>query len=129
VHAGTFEYTSRDVHIGAVSQLGDLEMLGYNMLQWLCGKLLWEDTDDPEYIFFKKKGFISNIHLLMLQYFPNSEPLAVLSQYIQHVACLGFERMPGYAYCRQLLKQGIEDFGCVDDGKLVFGDIPLAGVI
>jgi vaccinia related kinase len=103
-------------------------MLGYNMLQWLCGKLPWEDTNNPEYIHFQKNGFMSNIPVLMLRCFPDSEPPAVLSQYLQHVASLGFETMPDYAYCRTLLRQGIEDSGCVNDGKLVFGDSPLAGV-
>jgi hypothetical protein len=65
----------------------------------------------------------------MLQCFPDSESPAVLSQYLQHVASLGFETTPDYAYCRKLLMQGTEDSGCVDDGKLVFGDSPLAGVI
>jgi hypothetical protein len=53
----------------------------------------------------------------------------VLSQYLQHVASLGFETAPGYAYCRKLLLQGLCDSGCVDDGKLVLRDSPLAGVI
>lgn len=72
---------------------------------------------------------MSSIPLLMFWGFPNSEPPAVLSQYLQHVARLGFETILGYTYCRKLLRQGIEDSGCVDDGKLVFGDSPLAGVI
>ncbi|PNF16722.1 hypothetical protein B7P43_G00858 [Cryptotermes secundus] len=129
VHAGSLEYTSRDAHVGAFSQRGDLEMLGYNMLQWLCGKLPWEDTDDPECIHFQKTGFMCNIPLLVLRCFPDSEPPAVLSQYLQHVASLGFETAPDYAYCRKLLRQGIEDSGCVDDGKLVFGNSLLAGII
>jgi vaccinia related kinase len=33
VHSGTIEYCSRDAHIGAFSRRGDLEILGYNMLQ------------------------------------------------------------------------------------------------
>jgi vaccinia related kinase len=81
-------------------------MLGYNILQWLCGKLEWEDTDDTEYTHFQKNGFTSNIPVLMLQCFPASEPPAVLSQYLQHVASLGFETTPDYAYCRKLLRQG-----------------------
>jgi hypothetical protein len=72
---------------------------------------------------------MSNIPLLMLRCFPDSEPPAVLSQYLQHVASLGFETAPGYAYCRKLLMEGMENSGCVDDGKLVLRDSPLAGVI
>jgi hypothetical protein len=78
---------------------------------------------------FSKKGFMSCIPLLMLCCFPDSEPPAVLSQYIEHVASLGFETTPNYDHCRELLRQGIKDCGCVYDGKLVFGDIRLAGVV
>jgi vaccinia related kinase len=126
-HSGTIEYCSRDAHVGAFSRRGDLESLGYNMLQWLCGKLPWEDSDDPECIYFQKKGFMSCIPLLMLRSFLDSEPPAVLSQYFEHVASLGFETTPNYDYCRELLRQGIEGCGCVDDRKLVFGDSRLAG--
>jgi hypothetical protein len=45
---------------------------------------------------------------------------AVLSQYLKYVSSLGFETKPDYTFCRDLLRQGIEDSGYVDDGKLVF---------
>ena len=31
------------LYIAAPSRRGDLEILGYCLLQWLCGKLPWED--------------------------------------------------------------------------------------
>ncbi|KFQ31864.1 Serine/threonine-protein kinase VRK2, partial [Mesitornis unicolor] len=48
-HNGTIEFTSIDAHKGvAPSRRGDLEILGYCMLQWLCGKLPWEQNlKDP----------------------------------------------------------------------------------
>jgi hypothetical protein len=72
---------------------------------------------------------MSCIPLLMLRCFPDSEPPAVLSQYFEHVASLGFKTKPNYDHCRELLRQGINDCGCVDDGKLVFGVSQLAGVV
>ena len=45
------------------------------------------------------------------------------------MAGLGFETKPCYTYCRNLLRQGIEDSGYVDDGKLVFGTSPLTRII
>ena len=45
----------------------------------------------------------------------------VLSQYLKYVCSLGFETKPDYRYCQDLLRQGIEESGYVDDGKLVFG--------
>ncbi|MBN3304799.1 VRK2 kinase, partial [Amia calva] len=44
-HNGTIEYTSIDAHKGlAPSRRTDLEILGYCMLHWMCGKLPWEHT-------------------------------------------------------------------------------------
>jgi vaccinia related kinase len=124
-HTGTLEYVSRDAHTGAFSRRGDLESLGYNMLEWLCGELPWQEIDDPESNHDQKKSFMSNIPLLMRQCFHNSEPPAMLTEYLKYVASLNFESKPNYAYCRNLLKQGVQDSGCVDDGKLVFDESPL----
>jgi hypothetical protein len=52
-----------------------------------------------------------------------------LIQYLKYVASLGFETGPCYTHCRELLRRSIEDSGCVDDGKLVFGASPLTGMI
>uniref|UniRef100_H0XEK3 non-specific serine/threonine protein kinase n=1 Tax=Otolemur garnettii TaxID=30611 RepID=H0XEK3_OTOGA len=42
-HNGTIEFTSLDAHKGvALSRRSDVEILGYCMLRWLCGKLPWE---------------------------------------------------------------------------------------
>jgi vaccinia related kinase len=121
VHTGALKYLSRDAHVGAFSRRGDLETLGYNMLQWLCGMLPWEEKGDPQYNYYQKKSFMFNIHLLIRQCFLNAEPPAILIQYFEYVDSLDFESEPNYTYCRNLLKQGVEDSGCVDDGKLVFG--------
>nr|CAD7421855.1 unnamed protein product [Timema poppensis] len=75
-HDGTLEFTSRDAHHGAHSRRGDLETLGYNLLQWLCGRLPWEDAAtivDPEYVHLQKKTFMNNIPQLMRRCFPHSE--------------------------------------------------------
>ncbi len=39
-HNGTLKYTSRDNHKGVESRRGDLEILGYNMIEWSGGILL-----------------------------------------------------------------------------------------
>jgi vaccinia related kinase len=124
-HAGTIEYASRDAHIGAFSRRGDLETLGYNMLQWLGGTLPWSNIEVAEDNHSQKDRYMSNIPLLMNSCFVNSEPPAMLIQYFKYVASLRFESKPSYAHCRNLLKQGVENSGCVDDGKLVFGESPL----
>jgi vaccinia related kinase len=105
-HTGTLEYVSRDAHTGAISRCGDLESLGYNMLECLCGELPWQEIDDPECNHDQKKSFMSSIPLLMRQCFHNSEPPTMLNEYLKYVASLNFESKPNYAYCRNLLKQG-----------------------
>ena len=128
-HAGTLDYVSRDAHIGAFSRRGDLETLGYNMIEWVSGVLPWGDEENLEYIHFLKNILMSNIPLFMRQCFPNSEPPTVLSQFFKYVGSLNFETKPNYAYCRNLLKKGVEDSGYVDDGMLVFGDSLLTKII
>ena len=70
-HNGTIEFTSRDAHIGANSRRGDFEILGYNLLQWLCSRLPWEDKlTDCEYVAGQKNKFMANIPLLIQTCFP-----------------------------------------------------------
>ena len=43
----------------APSRRGDLEILGYCMLQWLCKKLPWEKKlDDKEYVMKEKEKYV-----------------------------------------------------------------------
>jgi vaccinia related kinase len=125
-HTGTLRYLSRDAHVGTFSRRGDLESLGYNMLQWLCGTLPWQDKQVSQYNYYQKKNFMFNMKLLIRRCFPTSEPPGMLIQYLEYVANLDFETEPNYAYCRNLLKQAIEDSGSVDDGRFVFGEGPFA---
>lgn len=50
---------------------GDFEILGYNMLQWMCGRLPWESNlTDPEYVASQKNKYMSSIPLLISECFP-----------------------------------------------------------
>ena len=60
----------------AHSRRGDLETLGYNLLQWLCGRLPWEEPNgglspaaDPDDIHHKKEYFLKDINLFMRECF------------------------------------------------------------
>lgn len=47
----------------APSRRGDLEILGYCMLQWVCGKLPWENNlTNPTYVAECKEGCVSQWH-------------------------------------------------------------------
>nr|CAD7207418.1 unnamed protein product [Timema douglasi] len=76
VHLLDFGLAIRFAKNGPHSRRGDLETLGYNLLQWLCGRLPWEDAAtivDPEYVHLQKKTFMNNIPQLMRRCFPHSE--------------------------------------------------------
>lgn len=120
-HDGTIEFTSRDAHIGAHSRRGDLEILGYNMLQWLCGHLPWEDNlKDPESVSRQKSMYLSNISSLMKSCFQKKAPPRGIAEYFSYVAGLTFEEEPDYRHCKYILAAAIKAYGFEDDGILVY---------
>ncbi|KAG8238948.1 hypothetical protein J437_LFUL018698 [Ladona fulva] len=125
-HEGTPEFTSRDAHIGAHSRRGDLEILGYNMLQWLCSELPWEgNLSDMEYVHLQKKTFMSNIPAFMWRCFPDTGPPDCIEKYFRYVSSLDFETQPDYSYCRELLRSGMKNETFDNNGKLLFGLMPV----
>ncbi|KAF2365167.1 Protein kinase domain [Trinorchestia longiramus] len=119
-HDGTIEFTSRDAHIGAHSRRGDLEILGYNMTQWLCSQLPWEDNlTDCDYVAKNKRWYMDNVDKLMDKCFPDGTPPGLL-EFLSYVASLTFDEKPDYEKCRDILRAGLVERGYKDDGKLVF---------
>ncbi|KAG5319401.1 VRK1 kinase, partial [Pseudoatta argentina] len=117
-HEGTLEFTSRDAHHGTHSRRGDLETLGYNIIQWLCGKLPWEkDSDEigftmnPEEIHQQKEILLSDLPLFMDKCFPDKKkPPAAIMKYMKCITELEFETKPNYSYLRNLfLRSGSQD--------------------
>lgn len=120
-HDGTIEFTSRDAHIGAHSRRGDMEILGYNLLQWLCCRLPWEDNlKDPEYVSQQKCGFMDNIPLLMSKCFPHGDVPTGITEFLQYVASMKFEDTPDYKRLKRILEKGIQASGFKPDGRLLF---------
>ncbi|XP_031549530.1 serine/threonine-protein kinase VRK1-like [Actinia tenebrosa] len=74
-HDGTVEFASIEAHKGvAPSRRSDLEILGYVMLQWLCGRLPWEDKlSDKEYVKNQKIRYMDNIPQLIKVCLPSGE--------------------------------------------------------
>ncbi|XP_011300000.1 serine/threonine-protein kinase VRK1 [Fopius arisanus] len=109
-HEGTLEFTSRDAHHGTHSRRGDMETLGYNILQWLCGRLPWEreqggmsPTSNPDDIHSQKELFLSDITNFMKVCFPDrKKPPAAITAYMKYIATLDFEAKPNYSYLRSL---------------------------
>lgn len=68
------------IYFSAHSRRGDLETLGYNIIQWLCGKLPWEKdsneiglTIDPEEVHQQKEALLSDLPLFMNKCFPHKK--------------------------------------------------------
>ncbi|KAL1467262.1 hypothetical protein MTO96_005816 [Rhipicephalus appendiculatus] len=71
-HDGTIEFASREARTGAHTRRGAVELLGYNLLQWLCCRLLREDNlKSPKYVSQQKSSLIENFSLLMSKCFPH----------------------------------------------------------
>ncbi|XP_028922050.1 serine/threonine-protein kinase VRK1 isoform X2 [Ornithorhynchus anatinus] len=122
-HDGTLEYTSIDAHKGvAPSRRGDLEILGYCMIQWLSGHLPWEDNlKDPNYVRDSKISYRENIAGLMDKCFPGKNKPDEIAKYLETVKLLGYTEKPLYQRLRDILLQGLRTIGSKDDGKLDFG--------
>ncbi|XP_015111794.1 serine/threonine-protein kinase VRK1 [Diachasma alloeum] len=111
-HEGTLEFTSRDAHHGTHSRRGDMETLGYNILQWLCGKLPWErdqggmsPSSDPDHVHTQKELFLSDITHFMSVCFPDrKKPPAAIKSYMKYISTLDFQAKPNYSYLRSLFK-------------------------
>ncbi|XP_043281198.1 serine/threonine-protein kinase VRK1-like [Venturia canescens] len=111
-HEGTLEFTSRDAHHGTHSRRGDMETLGYNLLQWLCGRLPWEQESGgmapssiPEEVHAQKETLLSDIPLFMRECFPRKKkPPAAITTYMKRIAALDFEEKPDYDNLRNLFR-------------------------
>ncbi|XP_064601190.1 serine/threonine-protein kinase VRK1-like [Liolophura sinensis] len=109
VHDGTIEFTSRDAHRGVVpARRGDLEILGYCLLQWLCSRLPWEDNlEDKDYVSDSKHRYMDNVDLLMKTCFPAGDGPAELKQYLKYVSALKYAEKPDYNKLRKMLRTGL----------------------
>ncbi|XP_046567136.1 serine/threonine-protein kinase VRK1-like [Haliotis rubra] len=104
-------YMSTDGHRGTdQSRRGDLEMLGYCLLQWLCGRLPWEDKpQEKNYVRDSKIKFkediTSNVHSDSLSWMDDSQARGVLMSYFDYVCGLDYEEKPNYGTSKKLLQE------------------------
>ncbi|XP_029453767.1 serine/threonine-protein kinase VRK1 [Rhinatrema bivittatum] len=127
-HDGTLEYTSIDAHKGvAPSRRGDLEILGYCMIQWLSGRLPWEDNlKDANYVRDAKIRFSDEVSSLLDRCFPEKKPEEI-TKYMLAVYELGYSTRPPYSRLRDILLQGLKAIGSKDDGKMDFAQLEMNG--
>ncbi|XP_052055590.1 serine/threonine-protein kinase VRK2 [Apodemus sylvaticus] len=116
-HNGTIEFTSLDAHKGvAPSRRSDLEILGYCMLRWLCGKLPWEtNVEDPVAVQTAKTNLLDELPESVLKWAPSGSSCSELVKYLMYVHNLAYDEKPDYQKLKKILNPG-----GVPSGPLVF---------
>lgn len=117
-HNGTIEYTSRDAHLGVSTMRGDLEILGYNMLQWIIGELPWEKSlKEPKTVQGMKEAFMKNVRTNMQKY--KNVPDA-LTKFFEYINSLKPKDVPDYVKCRHIFETYLKSVGKTRKSKLEF---------
>ncbi|XP_072793811.1 serine/threonine-protein kinase VRK2 isoform X1 [Vicugna pacos] len=102
-HNGTIEFTSLDAHKGvALSRRSDLEILGYCLLRWLCGKLPWErNLKDPVAVQTAKTNLLDELPESVLKWAPSGS--SEVAQYLLCARDLAYDEKPNYQMLRKIL--------------------------
>ncbi|KAM7376768.1 hypothetical protein PAMP_006476 [Pampus punctatissimus] len=121
-HDGTIEFTSIDAHKGAAAcRRSDLEILCYCMIQWLCGRLPWEDKlQDAIYVRDSKIRSQENISEFMTKCFSSQDRPDEMQKFMEEVKALRYQDNPPYEKFRSILQAGLKTIQAKDDSKLEF---------
>ncbi|XP_068183576.1 serine/threonine-protein kinase VRK1-like [Antennarius striatus] len=104
-HNGTVEYTSVDAHKGvAPSRRGDLQILGFCLLHWLCGSLPWGGVlRDPVQVQEAKASLMENLPDSVQQLSADGAGTDELAAFLLYVRSLGYQDKPDYHRLKGLL--------------------------
>ncbi|XP_073905864.1 serine/threonine-protein kinase VRK2 isoform X2 [Castor canadensis] len=107
-HNGTIEFTSLDAHKGvALSRRSDVEILGYCMLRWLCGKLPWErNLQDPVAVQTAKTNLLDELPESVLKWAPSTSSCCEIAQFLACVHSLAYDEKPNYQKLKKILNPG-----------------------
>ncbi|NXF94156.1 VRK2 kinase, partial [Eubucco bourcierii] len=121
-HNGTIEFTSIDAHKGvAPSRRSDLEILGYCMLQWLCGKLPWEQNlKDPVAVQTAKTKLKDELPDSVMEWDSSGSGSSEISKFLACVYDLAYDEKPKYQLLKKILLDGLESSGTCYDSPLDF---------
>jgi len=116
------EYTSRDAHTGAHSRRGDFETLGYNLVHWAAGSLLWMgELEDPEKVEASKQAYMENLVGFLTKCFGQGEVYPpILEEYLTYVNDMDFDTDPDYDGVREMFEKCILAMGKTVESKLVW---------
>ncbi|GFT33159.1 nucleosomal histone kinase 1 [Nephila pilipes] len=120
-HNGTPEFTSRDAHRGCFSRRSDLEILCYNLLQWLAGELPWEKyVSDNKKLLQQKERYMQDIDALLNELFGDENCPVGIRKLLTYVCKLTFEDEPDYNLCRKILMDELKRIETDDVTTLEF---------
>ncbi|KAM7408145.1 hypothetical protein PAMA_002027 [Pampus argenteus] len=107
-HNGTMEYTSLDAHKGvAPSRRGDLQILGFCLLHWLCGSLPWDDVlKNPNQVQEAKARLMENLPDSVQQLSVRGASTGEVATFLLYVKSLGHQQQPDYQHLKHLLDSG-----------------------
>ncbi|XP_026165916.1 serine/threonine-protein kinase VRK2 isoform X2 [Mastacembelus armatus] len=114
-HNGTIEYTSLDAHKGvAPSRRGDLQILGFCLLHWLCGSLPWDSVlQNPAQVQEAKARLMDNLPDSVQQLSVSRASTDEVAVFLLYVKTLGYQDKPDYQHVKELLASAVS-------GKLDF---------
>ncbi|XP_015276688.1 PREDICTED: serine/threonine-protein kinase VRK2 [Gekko japonicus] len=121
-HNGTIEFTSLDAHKGvAPSRRGDLEILGYCMLQWICGKLPWEQNlKNPEAVQAAKTKLLDELPDSVTRWAPPGTSCGEIATFLKTASELAYDEKPEYEMMKKILLSGLEQRGhCYDPFSVI----------
>ncbi|XP_036291275.1 serine/threonine-protein kinase VRK2 isoform X2 [Pipistrellus kuhlii] len=115
-HNGTMEFTSLDAHKGvALSRRSDLEILGYCLLRWTCGKLPWERSlQDPAAVQAAKTNLLDELPESVLKWAPSGSSCYEIAQYLVCAHNLAYDEKPDYQMLKKILNPGGIPLGPLD---------------
>jgi vaccinia related kinase len=126
-HEGTLEFTSIDVHRGAVPSFrGDLEILFYNMLHWLGGRLPWLTITDGARVQQAKLTARSDPSGFVQSIFTNKNSISLkmlesLTQFFREIIQMNYTDKGDYRRLREIIagkaRQRRSSIGAVSSRK------------
>ncbi|XP_034660066.1 nucleosomal histone kinase 1 [Drosophila subobscura] len=122
MHNGTIEYTSRDAHLGVPTRRADLEILGYNIIEWLGAELPWVTQKllaVPLKVQKAKEAFMEDVGAALKTLFPKGVPVP-LGEYMKYVAKLKHNEEPDYDKCRNWFSAALKQMKIPNSGDLDF---------
>lgn len=81
-------------------------MLGFNMLEWLGGKLPWGADTPHDKVHKQKQALMSDLNLKKI-YPPEIQGLDIVEKFLKYVQKLDFKEKPNYSHCKDILRKGL----------------------